>query len=193
MKIDFTGLKKYCTIAKIVILLGSIIAIWLLARSNISLRKNAERNERNVEILTDSLRRSMLHDSIPVVSTGVIEQTKKEFQKTQPKTVQTAKDLDIKPKDITTAADVGVKTEGTVKYVLKDSTFDYRDKWAHFHASTKDSSFYYSVKDSLSLLVNRVYKHKFLFLRWGLKGYNVTVTNFNPNGKVEYLRYIEIK
>lgn len=170
-----------------------IITIILLAKSNISLRKSAERNERNVEILTDSLHRRLLHDSIPVVSSGVVEQTKKEFKKTQKKTVQTAKELGIKPKDITTAADIGVKTEGVIKYVLKDSTFDYRDEWAYFHLSTKDSSFNYAVKDSLSLLINRVYKHKFLFLRWGLKGYNVTVTNFNPNGKVEYLRYIEIK
>jgi hypothetical protein len=180
-------------LVKLIAFVGLLVAVIILTKSNISLRKNAERNERNVEILTDSLHRSMLHDSIPVVSTGAIEQTKKEFQKTQTKTVQTAKDLGIKSKDITTAADIGVKTEGTIKYVLKDSTFDYRDKWAHFRASTKDSTFYYAVRDSLSMLVNRVYKHKFLFLRWGLKGYNVTVTNFNPNGKVEYLRYIEIK
>jgi len=180
-------------LTKVIVCIGLIITIILLTKSNISLRKNAERNERNVEILTDSLQRSLLHDSIPVVSSGVILQTKKEFQKTQPKTMQTAKELGIKSKDITTTSDIGVKTEGTVKYILKDSTFDYRDKWAHFHASTKDSSFYYSVHDSLSLIVNRVYKHKFLFIRWGLKGYNVTVTNFNPNGKVEYLRYIEVQ
>lgn len=189
----FEELKKYWAIAKIIVCVGLIISVWLLAKSNISLRERAERNERNVEVLTDSLHRRLLHDSLPTVSSGVIVLTKTQFKQTQKKTVQTAKELGIKPKDVTTAADVSIKTEGKIKYVLKDSTFDYRDKWCHFRASTKDSTFHYAVRDSLSMLVNRVYKHKFLFLRWRLKGYNITVTNFNPKSSVEYLKFIEIK
>ncbi len=179
-------LKRY------IIFIGLIVAIVLLTKSNISLRKKAERNERNVEILTDSLHRRLLHDSLPTVSGGVIVLTKAQFKETQKQTTKIAKELGIKPKDITAAADISTKTEGTIKYVLKDSTFDYKDKWCHFRASTKDSTFFYAVHDSLSLIVNRVYKHKFLFLRWGLKGYNITVTNFNPKSSVEYLKYIEV-
>lgn len=188
-----TGLKIYWVIAKIIVCAGLIISVWLLAKSNISLQKRAIRNERNVEILTDSLHRRLLHDSLPTVSSGVIVLTKTQFKETQKKTAQTAKELGIKPKDITTTADVSIKTEGKIKYVLKDSTFDYQDKWTHFRASTKDSTFYYAVRDSLSMIVNRVYRHKFLFLRWGLKGYDITVTNFNPKSSVEYLKFISIK
>ena len=35
-------------------------------------------------------------------------------------------------------------------------------------------------------------KHKFLWWRWGTKGYQVQIVNFNPHPRINYSRYVEI-
>lgn len=35
-------------------------------------------------------------------------------------------------------------------------------------------------------------KHKFLWWRWGTKGYQVQIVNFNPHPRINYSRYVEV-
>ena len=51
----------------------------------------------------------------------------------------------------------------------------------------------YAVRDSFVTDVTRIYKHRFLWLRWGTKGYQVHHVNFNPNVDVKYNQFIMIK
>lgn len=182
------------TFIKLVATSGLIITIIILVKLNSSLRERAIRNEHNIEVLTDSLHHKKV-DGLNVAFTGGLYLTPKQFKQTQKATVEEVKKLGIRVKDVQSVAQVKTLTrDSLVKvFVLRDSVFRYSDKWCNFKASMKDSSFIYSVRDSLSMIVNRVYKHKFLWLRWGLKGYNITVTNFNPKSSVEYLKFIEIK
>lgn len=51
----------------------------------------------------------------------------------------------------------------------------------------------YSVRDSTQIIVAHVYKHSFLWWRWGVKGYKVEVVNFNPHATVLYNSYVKAK
>ena len=35
-------------------------------------------------------------------------------------------------------------------------------------------------------------KHKFLWWRWGTKGYQVQIVNFNRHPRINYSRYVEV-
>lgn len=47
------------------------------------------------------------------------------------------------------------------------------------------------MRDSLAIALKREYKHRFLFLRWGTKGYDVKVVNFNPHSSVRYNTFVK--
>ena len=73
--------------------------------------------------------------------------------------------------------------------------YEYADRWAHFTLSMKppDTTLAYTVSDSVLTLVYREYKHKFLWWRWGTKGYKVKVVNFNPHATIRYNQYIKVE
>ena len=76
---------------------------------------------------------------------------------------------------------------------LKDSSFNYSDKWVDFYANIPDSTFTYEVRDSLSSAISRIYKHKFLWWRWGTKGYKQTIVNYNPRSRIVYNEIVKVE
>ena len=78
-------------------------------------------------------------------------------------------------------------------FVLKDSCFNYSDKWVDFYANIPDSTFTYEVRDSLSSAISRIYKHRFLWWRWGTKGYKQTIVNHNPRSKIVYNEIVKVE
>lgn len=70
----------------------------------------------------------------------------------------------------------------TVRAVaVGDTVFSYHDHFADISFNTADTSFIYSVRDSLQITVSKRRKHRFLFIRWGEWQYRVHVINFNPH------------
>ena len=67
------------------------------------------------------------------------------------------------------------------------------EKWSDLQFRLQDSTFYYNIRDSLCTQVSREYKHRFLWWRWGTKGYHVTLINFNPHSKVLYNTFIQVE
>lgn len=102
------------------------------------------------------------------------------------------KELGVKPRDVSAQADVATSTGDSMKLASRDSIFFYRDTWAAFRFSLRDSSLSYQVRDSLSTIVIREYKHRFLFWRWGTKGYKIKIVNYNPHSKITYSNYLNI-
>lgn len=74
-----------------------------------------------------------------------------------------------------------------------DSVLTYRDRWFFFSYDLCSRVLDCEVRDSLSTYVAREYKHKFLWWKWGTKGYDVYVVSHNPKCKVEYNKYIRLK
>lgn len=73
----------------------------------------------------------------------------------------------------------------------RPSSFSYRDKWVDFSFSLSDSVLRYSVRDSITTIVVREYKHRFLWWRWGTKGYHVKVVNHNPHSTLLYKKFVK--
>ena len=81
----------------------------------------------------------------------------------------------------------------TVRLEAKSSSrYEYSDKWAHFaiYMHPPDTTLAYSVRDSITTIVYREYKHKFLWWKWGTKGYKVKIVNFNPHSRIRYDQYV---
>ena len=84
-------------------------------------------------------------------------------------------------------------TTDTVKLTQKtESIYIYKDRWLDAKVNLYDSTMTYRARDSLSQYIERIYKHKFLFWKWGTKGYRVHIINHNPNSKIEYADYIRV-
>jgi preprotein translocase subunit YajC len=134
-----------------------------------------------------------IHDSIPVYRDKVVEVDKTDYKKLLADK-ELIKELGLKVSQLESENRTLLNTRDTV--VLEpesDSVLSYRDKWVTFKYLMDERVLGYSVRDSLSAYVSREYKHKFLWWRWGTKGYNVSIVSHNPKCKVEYNKYIIIK
>jgi hypothetical protein len=135
----------------------------------------------------------IIRDSIPVAQVKVVEVDKTDYKK-QLADRELIKELGLKVSQLESENRTLLNTRDTV--VLKpenDSVLSYRDNWVTFKYLMNERVLGYSVRDSLSAFVSREYKHRFLWWRWGTKGYNVSIVSHNPKCKVEYNKYIKIK
>lgn len=135
---------------------------------------------------------TVIHDSIPVVTQTVVEVARKDLVDALAADRQLIKDLQLKVKQLEAVQTTVVQTSDTVpaEYQARDSIFTYHDQWADLSLKLKDTVFYYNIRDSLSTFVYREYRHRFLWWRWGTKGYKVKIVNFNPHAHVIYNKYI---
>ena len=109
---------------------------------------------------------------------------------------QLIKELRLKLGQIEAQQLSGTAIHNTVRLEAKTcSRYEYADRWAHFTLSMKppDTTLVYTVSDSVLTLVYREYKHKFLWWRWGTKGYKVKVVNFNPHATIRFNQYIKVE
>ncbi len=134
-----------------------------------------------------------IRDSIPVYRDRVVEVDRTDYKK-QLADKKLIKELGLKVSQLESENRTLLSTRDTV--VLQpenDSVLSYRDKWVSFRYFTDERVLDYGVRDSLSTFVSRIYKHKFLWWRWGTKGYEVINVSHNPKCKVEYNKFIKVK
>lgn len=139
------------------------------------------------------LKRDTIHDSIEVVTQTVVEVVPRKLKEALAEQAQTIKDLQLKVKQLEAAQTTAVEISDSVpaQHSPEDNRFYYSDQWADLELSLKDTTFYYNIRDSLATYVYREYKHRFLWWRWGTKGYQVKIVNFNPHARVTYNKYIK--
>ena len=98
-------------------------------------------------------------------------------------------------KELISLQKTGMETKDSVNLSAKDSTKDsplyYKDAWAEFEFHNKKLR--YSVKDSLAIAVKKEFKHRFLWWKWGTKGYEVKAVNFNPHATIRYNTFVKRK
>lgn len=157
-----------------------------LRKENERLREELARQQQYVP-----LQRDTIHDSIEVITQKVIEVEKiKEVLSKEDK--QLIKDLGMKVSELESLQKTGMETRDTVILVEKDSTENsplvYHDAWTDIEYLNRKLT--YAMRDSLAIALKREYKHRFLFIRWGTKGYDVKVVNFNPNSSVKYNTFV---
>ena len=133
-----------------------------------------------------------IRDTIPV-ATSVVIPVERSTYKTELADKQLIKELRLRIGQIETQQRSGTAIHDTVRLSAKaNSRYEYADRWARFTLRMKppDTTLAYSVRDSITTIVYREYKHKFLWWKWGTKGYKVKIVNFNPHSTIRYDQYV---
>ena len=130
-------------------------------------------------------------DSISYGSFDVNILSKKEVKSAVDKNI--ASEIGMPRSSVESKMGLTIATTDTVKLTQKEeSIYIYKDRWLDAKVNLYDSTMTYRARDSLSQYIERIYKHKFLFWKWGTKGYRVHIINHNPNSKIEYADYIRV-
>lgn len=182
----------------------SILAVILATVGVILAWNDLHRNKQKVETLRTQLahaqiapviQRDTIRDTIQVATSTVIPVERNTY-KTELADKQLIKELRLKLGQIEAQQLSGTATHDTVRLKAKaNSRYEYADRWARFTLRMKppDTTLVYTVSDSVLTMVYREYKHKFLWWRWGTKGYKVKVVNFNPHATIRYNQYIKVE
>ncbi len=142
------------------------------------------------------LKRGTIRDTVEVVTQKVVEVERiKEVLSAEDKAL--LKDIGVKVKEIVSYQKLGMKTEGEVVLDTatkdtadsKSATLSYHDAWADFEYYNRKLR--YAVRDSLAIAIRKEYQHRFLFWKWGVKGYEVKAVNFNPHSSIRYNTYVK--
>lgn len=164
-----------------------------LIRENEQLRKELAKQQQYVPLHKDTI-----HDSVEIVTQKVVEVEKiKEVLTDEDRRL--LKDAGIAVKELVGLQKTGMETRDSVVMSAvaqqnnseEDSIFFYKDAWAEFEFHNKRLK--YSVKDSLAVAVKREFKHRFLWWKWGTKGYEVKIMNFNPHATIRYNTFVKRK
>lgn len=188
--------EKYADIVTAILsfLAFAVIVVLLLTSCNAGLKREIEqlREELARQQQYVPLHRDTIRDSVEVVTQKIVEvQVIKEVLTDEDRKL--LKDVGISAKELMSLQNTGMETKDSVSLSAKDSSENaplyYKDAWAEFEFH--DRKLKYSVRDSLAIAVKREYKHRLLWFRWGTKGYDLKVVNFNPHARVIYNRYIK--
>lgn len=144
-----------------------------------------------------------IRDSLPTASQQAIEVDKRDYKK-ELADQALIKDLQLKVSQIKAENTMLRETLGKVRLepvrpaadslpTAADTLFAYHDQWVDFRLNTQDHTLDYAMRDSLKTYIDRIPKHKFLWWRWGTKGYRVHHVNFNPHSKIRYSQTIIVK
>ena len=167
-----------------------------LKRENEQLREELARQQQYVPLQRDTIR-----DTVEVVTQQVVEVERI-------KNVLTAdekallKDLQVKVSEIESMQKTAMESAGQV-HLAPDSTkggsgdsvalLGYRDEWIDFQFNPITDNLHFRTRDSIVAVVKRQYKHRFLWWRWKVKGYEVKLVNFNPYSTIHYNTFIQDK
>lgn len=177
-------------------LIVTMVAFFRSAHKNRVLEANLDRQTQNVGSLSYSIQYDKLGDSLSVAKHTALQTKYDELQKLHLADTKVIKDLKVKLKDADVVHTVASSTTDTVSITpvkdKEDSVFAYTDKWMKLYIDIPTRQCQYTAYDSLTTIVSHIYKHKFLWWRWGTKGYQVQIVNFNPHSKINYSRFIQV-
>ena len=180
----------------VLLVLGAIVLHLIVRNSQSEVKRLSEELEQARTELARAavpVQRDTIRDTVEVVTQAVTEVTLRRLREALAADERLIKDLKLKVRQLESVQTTVVETADTVaaRHEPGDSVFSYRDRWADLSLQLKDTTFCYSIRDSLATVVYREYRHRFLWWRWGTKGYWVKIVNFNPHARVTYNRYIK--
>ena len=178
------------------ILAGSVIFSWIVSGKICELKEEKERLSVRLAHaqIYQPLQRDTIRDTVQVVTQQIVEVDRSDLLKEQIADKQLIKELQLNASQLESIHQMGTQTSDTIRiYIPPDSVFRYHDHWTDIKVNIPDSMLTYSVRDSTQVIVAHDYRHRFLWWRWGVKGYKVKVVNFNPHGTILYNSYVKAK
>lgn len=179
----------------------ALMLLGMLTSCNRDLKREIEqlREELAKQQQYVPLHKDTIHDSVEIVTQKIVEVEKTKEVLTDEDRVL-IKDAGIAVKELISLQKTGIETKDTVVMYAavpqqpkspEDSVFYYKDAWAEFEFHNKRLK--YAVRDSLAVAIKKEYKHRLLWWKWGTKGYNVKVMNFNPHSTIKYNTFVKRK
>lgn len=156
-------------------------------------QKKQELNEilHQLQLKYSPAQRDTIRDSVCVITQQVLQMPKGEYR-LYAADRQLLQDLNLRVNQVMAEQRTSVITADSVKASLQGRVYTYKDYWLDLRLDTVDSMLTYRARDSLQTIVARQYKHKFLWWRWGTKGYEVKLINHNPHSTLLYNSYIQV-
>ena len=184
--------KKLAVILSFLIVLLTIFASFLIFESRQKKANEALKMQlHQLQLKYSPMQRDTIRDSVKLVTQQVMVMDRGEY-KLLAADRKLLKDLQLKISQVVSDQRVSMVTSDTVKTNRLNSVYSYSDAWLSLRLDTADSILTYKARDSLQCIVARQYKHKFLWWKWGTKGYNVKVLNYNPHSTILYNSYIQV-
>ena len=184
--------KKLAVILSFLMVLLTIFASFLIFESRQKKANEALKMQlHQLQLKYSPMQRDTIRDSVKLVTQQVMVMDKGEY-KLLAADRKLLEDLNLKLRQVVSDQRVSMVTSDTVKTKRLNSVYSYSDAWLSLRLDTADSILTYRARDSLQCIVARQFKHKFLWWKWGTKGYNVKVLNFNPHSTILYNSYIQV-
>lgn len=184
--------KKLAVILSFLMVLLTIFASFLIFESRQKKANEALKLQlHQLQLKYSPMQRDTIRDSIKLVTQQVMVMDRGEY-KLLAADRKLLEELNLKLRQVVSDQRVSMVTSDTVKTKRLNSVYSYSDAWFSLRLDTADSILTYRARDSLQCIVAREYKHKFLWWRWGTKGYNVKVLNFNPHSTILYNSFIQV-
>lgn len=191
---------KHWKIILIVLLSGALFITIRTASKN---KSKYQRERNNVEALMTELEHEKTKRGEDVTTIQELQLTVSEFKKLRAEDVKLIEELKVKPPQIKEV----VKTVVETKIVYRDSLvqvspgkyeWNKDTKWwtvnqqIDFNENPPINNFKMTTRDSLTHVLYKVPKCKFLGIRFGTKGYEIKVINHNPDGTILYNSWINV-
>ena len=184
--------KKLAVILSFLMVLLTIFASFLIFESCQKKANEALKMQlHQLQLKYSPMQRDTIRDSVKLVTQQVMVMDRGEY-KLLAADRKLLEELNLKLRQVVSDQRVSMVTSDTVKTNRLNSVFSYNDAWLSLRLDTADSILTYRARDSLQCIVAREYKHRFLWWRWGTKGYNVKVLNFNPHSTILYNSFIQV-
>lgn len=184
--------KKLAVILSFLMVLLTIFASFLIFESRQKKANEALKMQlHQLQLKYSPMQRDTIRDSVKLVTQQVMVMDRGEY-KLLAADRKLLEELNLKLRQVVSDQRVSMVTSDTVKTKRLNSVYSYSDAWLSLRLDTADSILTYRARDSLQCIVARQFKHKFLWWKWGTKGYNVKVLNFNPHSTILYNSYIPI-
>ena len=188
----------------------AVLALWALAavltcscdrrlkKENEKLRQELAHAQQYVPLQRDTIRDTVQMIVQPIVE---LEKVKEGLSKEDQ---QLLKDMNAKIQAIESYQKVSTETCAEVvlnhdtagaenERLPPDSLLTFRDAWLDLKYNTYTQGLLIRLQDSLAIAVEKEYKRKFLWWKWGTKGYRVKAVSFCPYTTIRYNTYIKKK
>ena len=174
-----------------------------LRKENERLREELARQQQWVPLQRDTIR-----DTVEVVRQQVVEVERiREVLTADDKAL--LKDLGTRVDDLESYQKLSTQTEASVTLhgsdaashgqsdsksdSGRDSVLIYKDAWLDLKYNQENNNLSVQCKDSMAIAVEKEYRKKFLWWRWGVKGYEVKAVSFSPYTTIRYNTFVKRK
>lgn len=199
-KLALNFLKKNWEYAAIVLLAVALAASIRVNSSNV---ERYEREKANSDSLTEKIDSMRTRNGEFVLTINELQYTVQDFKRRAAEDAELIKELRLRASEVKEV----IKTVTETKIVYRDTLvmvspdvfkFTHNTKWwsvdetIDFGIKPPQVDFNMTTRDSVSHILYRVPKCRFLGIHWGTKGYEIKVINHNPNSVISYSRWINV-